>query len=159
MVHVYYTEALDGGSPMSHVEFNKLPNSPVSIYALAMSILTWVNVACRIEEMAHVMSLIFFPMSIGFMSHVDFKKGPCCPVKFKGQGPLYYITSVDTRSVTYTYSGVGGRLGSICTRQCCIFKRPHSYGGGGGGYWLCAILFRIKWVPCYVRKIDRIWVN
>ena len=37
--------------------------------------------------MAHVMSLIFFLMSIGFMSHVDFKKGPCRPVEFKGQGP------------------------------------------------------------------------
>ena len=33
------------------------------------------------------MSLIFFPMSIGFMSHVDFKKWPCRPVNFKGQGP------------------------------------------------------------------------
>ena len=28
-----------------------------------------------------------FPMSIGFMSHVDFKKGSCRPVEFKGQGP------------------------------------------------------------------------
>ena len=33
------------------------------------------------------MSLIFFPMSIGFMSHVDFKKWPCRRVEFKGQGP------------------------------------------------------------------------
>ena len=33
------------------------------------------------------MSLAFFPMSIGFMSHVDFKKRPCRPVEFKGQGP------------------------------------------------------------------------
>ena len=33
------------------------------------------------------MSLIFFPMSIGFMSYVDFKKWLCCPVEFKGQGP------------------------------------------------------------------------
>ena len=37
--------------------------------------------------MAHVMSLIFFPMSIGFMSHVDFKKRPCHPVDCKSQGP------------------------------------------------------------------------
>ena len=37
--------------------------------------------------MSHVMSLIVFPMSIGFMSHVDFKKKPCRPVDFKGQGP------------------------------------------------------------------------
>ena len=33
------------------------------------------------------MSLIFFPMSIGFMSHVGFKKWPCRPDEFKGQGP------------------------------------------------------------------------
>ena len=33
------------------------------------------------------MSLIFFPMSKGSMSHVDFKKWPCRPVEFKGQGP------------------------------------------------------------------------
>ena len=37
--------------------------------------------------MAHVMSLAFFPMSIGFMSHVDFKKRPCRPVEIKGQRP------------------------------------------------------------------------
>ena len=33
------------------------------------------------------MSLILFLMSLGSMSHVDFKKGPCQPVEFKGQGP------------------------------------------------------------------------
>ena len=38
--------------------------------------------------MAHVMSLIFFPMSIGFMSHVGYKKRSCRPVEFKGQGPV-----------------------------------------------------------------------
>ena len=37
--------------------------------------------------MPHVMSLINVPMSIGSMSHVDFKKGLCRPVEFKGQGP------------------------------------------------------------------------
>ena len=41
------------------------------------------------------MSLIFFPMSIGFMSHVDFKKRPCCPVEFKGQGPLQKPVAVE----------------------------------------------------------------
>ena len=43
--------------------------------------------------MAHVLSLIFFPMSIGFMSHVDFKKRPCRPVDFKGQWPLSESTA------------------------------------------------------------------
>ena len=33
------------------------------------------------------MSEIFIFMSIGFMSHVDFKKCPCRPVDVKGQGP------------------------------------------------------------------------
>ena len=33
------------------------------------------------------MSLTFFHMSIGFLSHVDFKKWLCRPVDFKGQGP------------------------------------------------------------------------
>ena len=36
------------------------------------------------------MSLICFPMSIGFMSYVDIKKWPCRPVNFKGQGPHIY---------------------------------------------------------------------
>ena len=34
------------------------------------------------------MSLICFPMSIGLMSHVDFKKRQCRPVEFKGQEPF-----------------------------------------------------------------------
>ena len=42
-------------------------------------------------EVAHVMSLALFPMLIGFMSHVDFKKMPCRPVEFKGQGSLGYV--------------------------------------------------------------------
>ena len=33
------------------------------------------------------MSLIFSLISIGLMSHVDFKKGSCRPIDFKGQGP------------------------------------------------------------------------
>ena len=41
------------------------------------------------------MSLIFFPMSIGFMSHVDFKKRQCRPVEFRGQGPLSTYLEAD----------------------------------------------------------------
>ena len=33
------------------------------------------------------MSLIFFPISIGFMSHVDFKKWQCRRVELKVNGP------------------------------------------------------------------------
>ena len=44
---------------------------------------------CRMSNLRNenVMSLAFFPMSIVFMSHVDFKKRPCRPFEFKGQGP------------------------------------------------------------------------
>ena len=49
--------------------------------------------------MAHVMSLIFYSMSIDSMLHVDLKKSQCRPVEFKGQGPkgggpgeVYYQT-------------------------------------------------------------------
>ena len=42
------------------------------------------------------MSLIFFPMSIGFMSHVNFKKMPCRPVEyFKGQGPQTSVSPLN----------------------------------------------------------------
>ena len=51
--------ALDRGPPMS----------PCLISSLRCS-----HVACRIQELPHVVSLIFFLMSLGSMSHVDFKK-------------------------------------------------------------------------------------
>ena len=34
-----------------------------------------------------VMSLIFFLVSVGLTSHVDFEKRPCRPVDFRGQEP------------------------------------------------------------------------
>ena len=37
------------------------------------------------------MSLVFSPVSISFMSHVDFRKWLCRPVDFKGQGPLIWV--------------------------------------------------------------------
>ena len=49
--------------------------------------------------MPHVMSLIIFSMSLGSMSHVDFKKGLCRRVEFKGQGPL---KGVDMSNTLYT---------------------------------------------------------
>ena len=72
--------ALGGGSPMSHVKSKQ-----------------WLYVDCHYFYNFHVdfimvkcyMSDLFFPMSISFMSHVDFKKWLCRPVKFKGQGPFY----------------------------------------------------------------------
>ena len=72
---------------MSHVEFKKwcprcrisnLRNVyvPVPIFKISMSILKWFNVACR---MAYVMSIVFCLVSIGSMSHVEFKKQPYRP--------------------------------------------------------------------------------
>ena len=43
---------------------------------------------------------IFFIMSLGPMLHVDFKKWPCRPVKFKGQGPYPDPTWPVWRQVT-----------------------------------------------------------
>ena len=44
--------------------------------------------------MAYVMSLILTLISLGFVSHVEFKKWPCCHVKFKGQGPPVCLSRV-----------------------------------------------------------------
>ena len=40
----------------------------------------------RFKEMPPSVSAMFL-MSISLMSYVSFKKKPCCPVNFKGQGP------------------------------------------------------------------------
>ena len=62
------------------------------------------------------MSPIISPMSIGSMSHVDFKKGLCRPVEFKGQGPPYYFhphnnrhTSCDVNNVELLIIVIDGR--------------------------------------------------
>ena len=46
------------------------------------------------------MAIIFVLMSIGSMSHVDFKKWPCYPVEFKGQGP--YLSKMFFRASIMT---------------------------------------------------------
>ena len=47
------------------------------------------------------MSVIFFLMSISYMSHVDFKKCLCRPVNFKGQGPHFtYPPTLNPHSPT-----------------------------------------------------------
>ena len=38
------------------------------------------------KEIAYVMLFVFFLLSIGPMSHVDFKKYPCRRVEFRGPG-------------------------------------------------------------------------
>ena len=46
------------------------------------------------------MSLIQFLMSLGSMSHVDFKKGPYRHVEFRGQGPSTRDHGKGSRSVS-----------------------------------------------------------
>ena len=75
---------------MSHVKFKKMAMSPVTILKIPMSIWKRFNVTC---SMAYVMSIVFFLMSIGSMSHVEFKKQPCRPVEFNGQRPFLSLTS------------------------------------------------------------------
>ena len=55
--------------------------SPVFIFLISMSILKWSNVPCRILGDVHVMSVIFFLLSIRSISHVDLKKWLFRPVE------------------------------------------------------------------------------
>ena len=61
----------------------------------------------------------FFPMSKGFMSHVDFKKWPCHPVEFKGQGPCYCVDTFLDLSLNLNWS-------------LPVYKLVTNYGEGGG---------------------------
>ena len=60
------------------------------------------------------MSLIFFPMSIVFVSHVAFKKWPNHPVEFKGQGTEkpQSCTSVSSLSLKVQASHLDFRPGA-----------------------------------------------
>ena len=71
------------------------------------------------------MSLIFFPVSIGFMSHVDFKKRQCRPVEFKGQGPHF----IHLRPKRDPYP----LLFDTHIQAWLIPSRPPPSQGGGGG--------------------------
>ena len=70
---------------MSHVDFKKWQRH------MALSLI-FPNVTCRIKEkaMSHV-NIIFGPgcMLLSPISHVEFKKWPCRPVDFRGQGPFF----------------------------------------------------------------------
>ena len=76
---------------MSPVEFKKR-QCPLSLeWPCPMSPLRCSHVAGRIEEIPHVVSLTFFLMSLGSMSHVDFKKCPCRRVECRGRGPYLKV--------------------------------------------------------------------
>ena len=75
------------GVPVSTVDFKK-SHFPMSLNSQChMSPVRQPNVTCPFQEMTRVMSLILFLMSLGSMSHVNFKKGPCRRVEFRGLGP------------------------------------------------------------------------
>ena len=66
------------------------------------------------------MSVIFFLMSLSFMSHVDFKKLSCCHVGFKGQEP--HIQYYRLRAV---WEGVGGGGGGSIGKKWTIHILIH----------------------------------
>ena len=74
--------ALDGASPMSHVDFRKWA-CPfiVTISAMFMSILKMVS--CHMSISRYVMS-VFFLVSLGQRLPVDFKNWLCRRVEFSG---------------------------------------------------------------------------
>ena len=88
--------------------------STVTIFLISMSILKLSNVACRIPVKAYVVLLMFFLMSIGSMSHVNFKKWPCSPVEFKGQGSSHSRASK-----------------SLCGQDVPIFASPIAFTKSG----------------------------
>ena len=76
---------------------SNLRNDNVPCHYLCISHVDFKIVYCRMSNLrndpCHVINI--FPMSIGFMSHVDFEKWPCRPVEFKGQGPKFRGCSIE----------------------------------------------------------------
>ena len=70
--------------------------------------------------MPHVVSLILFLMSLGSMSHVDFKKCPCRRVEFRGRGPL--LPSSNGKSVRWIQAY---RVTIICQVFYIIYSTSH----------------------------------
>ena len=78
--------ALDGGSPISRVEFKEWSCRMSLSYSCPMSPLRCCHVACLIYR-PYAVALFFLVMSISPIWHVGFKKWPCRRVAFRGQGP------------------------------------------------------------------------
>ena len=74
------------GVPMSPVDFKKC-KCPMSTHVPCHRTF---NVASRILEPTYIVSFIYILMSLGLMSHVDFKKYLCRRVEFKHQGPFWW---------------------------------------------------------------------
>ena len=64
-----YVVALDGGFPMSRVNFKKWP----CLLFLYLTCQLW-NSPIKFLKMPYIMSIIFSSVSIGFMSPADFGK-------------------------------------------------------------------------------------
>ena len=99
---------------MSRVNFKK-KQCPLSVILETLYLKLLLKQSMPNLRMSPVMSLVFFPMSIGFMSHVDFKKWPCHPFEFNGQGP--HVDSL----VLYR---------RLCNPGCATLERPERRGGG-----------------------------
>ena len=82
----YNMGALDGG-PLCRMSNLRNGNVPCPYFCIIH--VDFKIVSCLMSNLrdgpCHVSNI--FPMSICFMSHVDFKKWPCRRVEFKGQGP------------------------------------------------------------------------
>ena len=71
---------------MPHVNFKKWQNR------MSLSLI-FRNITCQLLKKAVSHVIIIFSscrMSLSPMSHVKFKKVPCRPVDFRGQGSLFY---------------------------------------------------------------------
>ena len=123
--------ALDwGGGAMLHVKFEKW-HYPLAINLQGpRSSLTCSHATCQFLEVTHVVSLILILISIGSMSHVEFRKCHCL-LAINLQGPRSPLTSYmspchmstlrnNICRVTYSYSHIA-RLHVACR---VLRKRP-----------------------------------
>ena len=89
MIPELIIEALDGG-PLCRMSNFRNGNVPCPYFCNIH--VDFKIVSCRMSNIRncpyHVTNI--FPHADRIMSHVDFKKWPCRPVEFKGQGPHHW---------------------------------------------------------------------
>ena len=76
--------ALEGGSPMSRVDFKKWS---CHMSLLFMFYVASKMIACPISNLRNALCRVTIGLAITIspMSHADFRKRPCCRVEFRGQ--------------------------------------------------------------------------
>ena len=84
---------------MAYVDCKILAMSPVIIFGNFH--VDFKIAKCHLSNVrkgpCHVTNTFSYMSIISSMSHVDFKKWPCRPVKFKGQGPPQWMPPAVTR--------------------------------------------------------------